>query len=529
MSNETPIQQASREARLAYQDRQGKTGAFEASVVSVQGSNDSMSLAFGPTPSRSMPIQHPFTGTTSWIRSVPETGSKYLLQNRFDTGQPEALKTLPVIPGQRSQDYLSGFNLYRTLDAGEHDMVSSGAAAAFWGKRGHLDLRSGANIKAQLSRDGQHSLLAAPTHKRHLLSQTVGTMGDEERLGIVKRWTTAVDEVYPQDANQKFQAEHYLQLVNPAGSAPAVLLRHVDGQVYGDDGTLSKHFTTALPLRSQRFWYTTTDDFVRQEIDENGNMLTILPTTATVGHELMIPQGNFRLDVGVDRDVTIGGDDKANISGNLASTVQGTMSYTVTESVNVTAGGNALTMDVTEGQETVGLVNAQLLGFQAENTSDGGLTTIFGPSNSGIYLNGKGYIQVSDGAGGGATYTGDAVTQFTSGGALLALGDTTLLSGTSGADYVSIEDQLVQICSGNTITMTAQVFNVNGGTIFLGANAIQPAVLGLTAMAWLDTHVHSITTPVPGSPTTPPLIPTATFIGTPASLYSLAAFFAPNI
>jgi len=526
---ETSIQQASREQMHAYREQQGKSGAFEAEVVSVQGTRDTMGLAFGPTPERSMPIQHPFTGTTSWIRSVPEAGSKYLLQNRFDTGQPEAIKSLPIIPGQRSDDYLAGFNLYRSLSSGEHDMVSSGAAAVYWGRRGHLDMRSGSNVKNQLSRDNQHTLVAAPTHKRELLFQKVGEMGDEERLGIVKRWTTAIDEIYPQDANKKFQAEHYIQLKNPAGSGPSVLLRHIDGQVYADDGTLSKHFTTALPLRSQRLWYTTTDDFVRQEIDQNGNMLTILPTTATVGHEMMIPQGNFRLDVGVDRDVTIGRDDKATVTGDVDYTIQGAMGYTVTKSINFTAGGNALTMDVTAGQETVGLVNSSLLGFQAENTSDGGLTTIFGPKNSGIYLNGLGKIQISDGLGGGSTYEGDTVTSFTKSGALMALGDTVMLAGKSGADYLSIEDQLVQICSGQAVNIVAQVFGAKCGTLFLGNNAIQPAMLGLTAMAWLDTHVHSIITPVPGSPTTPPVIPTATFIGTPASLYSLSAFFAPNL
>jgi hypothetical protein len=486
-----------------------------------------MSLSFGPTSGRWMPIQHPFVGTSSWLRSVPDSGTKYLLINRFDTGQPEAIKALPVLTKNRSQDYINGTNIYRNLNSGEHDFASAGAALAYLGKRGHLDLRSGATVKAQLNREEQTSRQGAPTHKRELLNWTVGEMGDEERLGIVKRWTTAIDETFPQDANNNFQNEHYLKLKNPAGSAPEILLWHMEGQLYDDDTTPLTHFTSGLPLRSRKFWYTTTDDFVRQEIDQNGNVLMSLPSVATIGHELLIPGGNYRANIGVDREMTIGRDENVSVGGNINYTVVGAVGYTVTGNLNLTAGDNAFTMDVTPGQETVGMMNAGLLGFQAENTSDGGLTSIFGPQGSGMFFNGLGKIQIQDGLGGGAVFEGDAVTMFSKGGALLALGTSTILAGPSGSDYLSIEDQLVQIMSGNTMNIVSQVFNANAGTLFLGANAVQPAVLGLNMMAWTDVHTHLAAAPF--APTSPPIIPTALLVGTPASLYSLSAFFAGNL
>jgi hypothetical protein len=316
---ETPIQIASREAARTQAYEQGKLGPFEGLVVSIQSDADEMGVSFGPTRERKMPIQHPFTGLTSWIRSVPETGSRFLMQNRFDTGQAEAIKTMPMSPGKRSQDYTKGLNLYRTLEPGEHDLASSGGALAYFSKRGHLDLRSGATIKSQLSRDNQSKSDSAPTFKRELLFHDVGQMGDEERLGVIKRWSSAIDEFFPQK-NKKFLAEHYLQLKNPAGSAPAVLFKSQEGHVYDDLGVEVLHSSTSVPLRSQKTWYTTTDEFAQQAIDQNGNWLVSLPSTAETGYELQIPDGDLSFQVGVDQETTVGGDSTLTVEGNYRAT-----------------------------------------------------------------------------------------------------------------------------------------------------------------------------------------------------------------
>jgi hypothetical protein len=114
---------------------------------------------------------------------------------------------------------------------------------------------------------------------------------------------------------------------------------------------------------------------------------------------------------------------------------------------------------------------------------------------------------------------------FTSDGASLTLGDTLVLSDASGDDLISITEGEVQIQSSNNVTVVGNVFSATVGTLFLGQNAAIPAVLGLMLMAWLDTHIH----PTGTGPSGPPVIPTASLIGTPASPYSLSAFFSPNI
>jgi hypothetical protein len=320
-----------------------------------------------------------------------------------------------------------------------------------------------------------------------------------------------------------------MKLRNPAGSAPGVLLRKIEGQVYEEDGSRARHYTTNLPLRLQHLWYTTTDDFVRQEIDQNGNYLLAFPDTASTGMETLIPRGNYSSQIGLNRDVTILQDDLLQVSRNLRYTVGGKVNWDVTGNLNLVVGGNALTMDVTPGEETVGMVNAGLLGFQAENTPDGGLVSVFGPNGSGLFLNGLGKVQLQDGAGGGGlALEGDTVSLFNKTGARLSLSaKTAVLTSSTGKDLISIDEDLVQILTGESFSVVGSVFNAKVGTCFLGNNAAIPAVLGLMFLSWVDAHTH-ISTPT-GVPTSPPMIPASSLIGTPASLLSLSSFFSPNI
>lgn len=347
---ESIIQQRSRQSDREYQKRQGLSGLFEGQVTSANALTDSMGVSYGPAPERSLPILHPFNGTTSWIRSVPERGTRLLMGNRFDSGQPEPLATLPAGPEKRTTDYQSQLNTYRTLSPGEHDFSSSGLATVYLSKRGHLDMRSGSGVKQQLSRENNHHVTSAPTIIRTLLNRTVGEMGDEERLGLVRRWKLGsdIDEFYPKSLGN-FRAEHYLKLMNPALFSPEVLYRKVTGHVYEDEGTEGSHFTTGSPLRHQELWYTDSDEFVRLEIDTSGNYLLELPSPAQNGFELIVPEGNFKAQIGVDWDLTISGNESHAVTGNVRHTIEGALDYEVTSDANFGAGQNTLEMNAASG------------------------------------------------------------------------------------------------------------------------------------------------------------------------------------
>jgi hypothetical protein len=510
---ENLVQQQTRIDLQKKGNEQGKLGSFEGIVTSVSGASDTMGMSFGPALDRQMPIQHPFIGTTSWIRSIPDINTRFLMQNRMDSVQPEALKTLPFTafangpdgkPVGRATDYQSQRNLYRQLNPGEHDIAASGAALAYFGERGNLDLRSGAHVKRQLNRESNSTEDTAPTHVRRFLQNAPGTMGDEERMGIVKRWTTAIDETYPQ-ANGKFQSEHYLQVLNPANANPKILLRRIEGHVYEDDASVINHFTTAIPLRSQELWYTTQDNVVRREIDQNGNMLLALPTDATIGYEFLIPSGTYRAEIGVNRDITIKKDEIVQVGGDIQYTVGGHVNYDVTGDFTISNGAvgsqNTFFMDVTSGSEAVNLFNPKQYGFSATNAG-GGMTSVLGPKGSSITMDSQGFIHLKDGEGGSIDIEGPMINIATSGPTSLSL------DATGG-------------------TLEGLQFMANVEMIFLGQGAAIPAVLGLQLMAWMDAHTHISN--IPGLPTSPPVIPSATLIGTPASPYSITAFFSPNI
>lgn len=522
MSGETLIQQASRHSEREFRNRQGMSGPFEGLVVEVVNREDSLSVSYGPTQGRKMPIQHPFVGAASWIRSIPDVGTRVLMQNRFDTGQAEILKALPIGPFDRASSYLQQQSTYRELNPGEHDLASQGFASIYMSRRGTIDQYAGTGVDRRMNRDNLDIQDSAPTLRSQYLNWTPGAMGDEKRTGIVKRWNTAVDEKFIQDSGGNFQNENYFHLKNPAGQNPAVLLRRIEGQVYDDTGKLLKQFSTQNNLRHQSFLYTDTDDFLRYEVDVQGNTLEIFPSVATTGKEIRIPNGSYTAQIGLDRDVTIDRDEKVIVSQNIQYTVGNDVKYTVTNDFLIEAGENLFTMSNTPASEEVNLLmkaSAIPLGFQAQNTGDGGLTQVFGPMSSLLEMTGDGQVTLKDGLGASLVLDGPTATLTTSTGTSIEVGASLTAKLGSGADSVTMSPGLMEI-------MTSGSFMVNAAMIFLGEGAAIPAVLGLTLIQYLDSHTHTGNL---GFPTSPPTISSSSFIGTPLSIVSVTCFLAPAI
>lgn len=358
---ETPLQLATRLKDQQSSDQQGRRGPFIGTVVSIQGDADTMGIQYGPTRSRTMPIVHPFVSGSSWIRSIPEAGTPYLMVNRFDSNQAEALKTIPI-SASRSSDYLSGLNLYRNLSPGEHDMASSGAALMYMSRQGNLDLRSNASLKHQLSFPRQEILSQAPTHVMRLVNGAVGTMGDEHRIGVVKRWTNAVDEMYPQDANGNFQQEEFTSVKN-LGSGPPVLFTHHEGQLYDQDGHSIQATNTGLALRSRSQWYTTRNQTLAREIDQAGNVSWSFPQEASVGYAISIPGGSHAQTIGLNRDVTIGQDDQLIVQGDQLEKITGRSQR---EASDLQFGDGVASFRAQDGKIAIGTSAVELLALISE-------------------------------------------------------------------------------------------------------------------------------------------------------------------
>lgn len=66
--------------------------------------------------------------------------------------------------------------------------------------------------------------------------------------------------------------------------------------------------------------------------------------------------------------------------------------------------------------------------------------------------------------------------------------------------------------SGVTIKATVGNVDISGTIVQMGSkvmvgNSPQPVALAIPLLTWLATHFHQITAPIPGSPTTPPIVP----------------------
>jgi hypothetical protein len=437
------------------------------------------------------------------------------MQNRFDTGQPEIIRMLPIgtDASARMTQYFDQQNTYREMSPGEHDFASTGFASLFMSRRGTIDMFAGAGVTRRMNRDNMDIQDQAPTQSEHYLTWQPGTIGDERRVGIVKRWTNEIDEFYVQDQNGNFRAESFEHLANPAGQNPAVLYQRTEGHVYDQAGNLSKQFSTQNPLRHQTFFYTDSGDFNRYEIDVNGNSLEIFSGVATIGKEIRIPQGNYKKTIGIDRDVSINRNELVKVGNNIQYNVTRNVGYTVGNNYTITAGSNGinvLNLNNTSGSEQVSLettASGETLGFQAQN-SGGGVTKVLGPSNSSMVMQ-NGVVTVT---------AGDQSS--------VIIGDGSISAGLSGgSDSIKMSSGLMELMTSGSTTMSGQTFSANFTMLNLGTGAAIPAVLGLAMLTWLDSHTHTGNL---GYPTGTPITPASTQTG-PMSLISNSIMLMPNI
>lgn len=476
-----------KQAERIRNNYQGYQGPFEGRVENIGPFRDTMVVSYGPNQGREMPIQHPFVGSNSWIRSIPDVGTKYLLQLRGDSEQATPVNTLPIDPENRSILYNQQYTLYRGLSAGEHDILSKGFGAIYLGELGHVDTRAGVGARESLNKVSLEHLVHTPTHKKTLLNNVAGEIGDEERLGIVKRWVDTVDEKYIKAGNA-FQAEKFVRIKNPAGSNPKYLFQEIEGQVYDDVGTKINHIITNIPLRYQKIRYTNNNQIHRTEIDESGNTLEQLPDVATEGYQQDIPKGNYRQSVGLNREVSIGRDEIVSVKENIQYDVGATVKYSVTKETIIDSSGNILELNPAKDKERASITNVKGYGMVAQYASDGGYTTLAGPKKSVITLNGAGEITAT----------------------------------TGNTESMKLTKGLVELVSSTLVRLKGTTINLEAGKVYLGEGAGIPAVLGMSLQMYLDQHKHPALN-------APPDTPSSSFNGTPQSILSTNVYLKGNI
>lgn len=228
-------------------------------------------LAMTPGTTR-LNVRHPYIGPSSWIRVMPEAGTLALTMQRGDDIREEIFGYIAPKPNIRIRQYKEGLVLYRPLDSGELELMSSGRAYAFFGGNGDVELRGG-SIRQDLSQSNLEVRSIAPTFNRRLHKAASGAIGYEERFGVVKRpdiTSPNLLQKYVRQPDNTFSLEYSRWLSDTAGNP---LVETQEGHVVDGSGQLVKQASTNKTLRSHRNWFHKQTGNLLFQIDEEMNVL----------------------------------------------------------------------------------------------------------------------------------------------------------------------------------------------------------------------------------------------------------------
>ncbi len=228
-------------------------------------------MALTPGTSR-LNVRHPYVGPNSWIRVMPESGTMALTMQRGDDIREEIFGYVAPKPNTRIRQYKEGLYLYRPLDSGELELMSSGRAYAFFGGRGDIELRGGA-IRHDLMQSNLEMRSIAPTYNRRLHMAVPSTLGHEERFGVVKRPDVQKPNLihkYIRQPDNTFSIEYSRWLSTTTGTA---LMELQEGHVVDAGGQFVKQASTNKTLRSHKSWFHKSQGSLMFQVDEELNVL----------------------------------------------------------------------------------------------------------------------------------------------------------------------------------------------------------------------------------------------------------------
>lgn len=358
-SRYTPAITAAREAQSKQRRATDpETKALGGVVLSVDGRSETIQYLNSVSSTNFAPVTHPYVGGKSWIRVMPEAGTGVMLQKRGDMpspfistytndGEPAARVTVTEETGE---------DVYRGLQPGEFDILSTGRAYLHGSTRGTLNLRGGM-VHATLSSDQLEIQMRAPTHKIEAFGFRRGVLANSKRFGVVKRPTptttgatpSGTPTVYerpiftvPTGSAGEWALEHTVNLTPRGGTDPLIDIRQ--GRVYKDDGTEPTHPDTGNKLRAHGQWGTTTSgDIVHLYLDEQGNCAIQFPPVARTGMLFDVQGGGFELkSKGV---VRITGQDALRVELSGEMEVRSRTSVTLDAATQITAKAPTVVLD----------------------------------------------------------------------------------------------------------------------------------------------------------------------------------------
>lgn len=326
----------SRTARVQAEHlKQMDTPTTAARITAVAPDTEAMSLDIGSGNSQ---ISHPFVSGESWFRGMPSVGTRCTVSFNKSMNRYEFVSYTQTSEQatNRITKYKKKKSLYRPLQEGEFELMSSGTVNEFFGSR---PVKTGRAGPVTWSYDGDklEATTTAPTTIIRGHRNQRDRIGNEIRFGAIKRPTGASTELYAltapfsmPSADLYTYAYEYLVALSNDNDAP--LLDFRAGEVYDDSLTPGIPFAapalgkkTSLPLRARYKYHVTVepgglpmpDMYTGIEIDNLGNVDVQLAETAVLGYSMSVPLGAIDVSSGLE------GKFVSKLAMKIASTLAG--------------------------------------------------------------------------------------------------------------------------------------------------------------------------------------------------------------
>lgn len=264
-------------------------------------------------------LRHAFVSDASWIRSVPNAGTRVSVAINPETNRYEIQEYRANDPKDALEQYAQKKSLYRPLKGGEHEVVSSGGAVSFWGSLPFQEHRAG-SIRTTLDGTKMEMEHKAPTHVQRLHKNRSDVIGDEIRVGLVKRPLSADRSIYallppasnPLIGSFQFAKEYLVNLKDDVFSTDLIDIR--SGHVYDDvlapgvPFAMPRMGDNGLPLRHHAKYFVTIEpggipapmQFTEMQVDSLGNVAVNLSKLSVMGFAMSVPLGKIAVNCGLD-------------------------------------------------------------------------------------------------------------------------------------------------------------------------------------------------------------------------------------
>ena len=271
-----------------------------------------------------MQVMHPFFGTSAWIRAMPEIGTAVMTQQRGDMAQAEIVSYTTHNLATRVDRGATGNAVYRRLNTGEIEIMSSGRAYTHWGNDGNIMMLGGVT-SLKLSQTDLEVNSVAATHARRGHLHMPALLAHEERFGYVKRPDKLKPnalQTYIKLPDDTYAVEYSRFVTNKAG---VNLATTQEGNVVDVNGTIVKNSVTGRDLRFLKELTDASNNTLRLEIDDALNISLVNSATGIV---------DFNLSAGTQGNANVSGKTFAVDATQQATVAAGT---TLTMKANVKA------------------------------------------------------------------------------------------------------------------------------------------------------------------------------------------------